>query len=164
MKDETLNSLRFHMRTLHELVGDLNDAQMVQQPAGVANHPAWTLGHIAYSFEGIGEEIGLEPWLPTEWVDRFGTGSTPTDDPGAYPTKQELLEVLADGERRVRERLASLDDAALGAPLPDEQHRDLFATMGCAVLHVLVGHTGAHLGQLVVWRRAMGLPPATLII
>jgi hypothetical protein len=24
---------------------------------------------------------------------------------------------------------------------------------------VLVGHTASHVGQLIVWRRAMGLPP-----
>jgi uncharacterized damage-inducible protein DinB len=164
MKNEVLNSLSLHMKTLHELVGDLDDARMTQQPAGVPNHPAWTLGHIAFSFQGIGEEIGLEPWLPADWEKRVGTGSTPVAEAGRYPTKQELLETLADAERRVRERLSAMDEAALNEPLPDERVRQILPTLGHAVLHVLVGHTAAHLGQLAVWRRAMGLPPATIIV
>jgi hypothetical protein len=164
MKDEILNSLSLHVTTLHKLVGDLDDVQMTRQPVGVPNHPAWTLGHIIFSFQGIGEEIGLEPWLPADWEKRFGTGSTPVADVGTYPTKHELLGTLADAERRVREQLITLDDAALRDPLPDERVREILPTLGHAVLHVLVGHTAAHLGQLAVWRRAMGLPSATIIV
>jgi uncharacterized damage-inducible protein DinB len=86
------------------------------------------------------------------------------EDEGAYPAKQELLQTLADGERRLRERLSALGDTALSSPLPDERVREILPTLGHAVLHVLVGHTAAHLGQLAVWRRAMGLPPTTTII
>jgi len=164
MKDEILDSLRLLMRNLRELVGDLDDGQMVQQSAGVPNHPAWTVGHIAFSFQGIGEELGLEPWLPEDWEKRFGTGTTPVRGADAYPAKRELLDTLADAERRLCKRLLALDEAALRAPLPDEQHREMFPTLGHAVLHVLVGHTAAHVGQLAVWRRAMGLPPATIIV
>jgi uncharacterized damage-inducible protein DinB len=164
MTGEISNSLSLHIRTLHELIGDLDDAQMTRQPPGVPNHPAWTLGHIAYSFQGIGEEIGLDPWLPEDWTERFATGSTPVGDAGAYPVKQELLDMLTDGERRVREWLLATDDTALNSPLPDERVREILPTLGHAVLHVLVGHTAAHLGQLAVWRRALGLPPATTII
>lgn len=164
MKSEILSSLSLHMKTLRELVGDLDDAQMTRQPPGVPNHPAWTLGHIAFSFQGIGEEIGLDPWLPEDWAERFGTGSTPVGDAGTYPAKRELLDTLADAEKRLCERLLAMDDAALSSPLPDEQIRKVLPTLGHAVLHVLVGHTAAHLGQLAVWRRAMGLPPTTTII
>lgn len=164
MRDEILNSLSLHMKTLQELVADLDDAQMTRQPPGVPNHPAWTLGHIAFSFQGIGEEIGLDPWLLEDWEKRFGTGSTPVAEAGAYPAKQELLDTLADAERRVREPLLALDYTALQGLLRDERIREILPTLGHAVLHVLVGHTAAHLGQLAVWRRAMGLPPATIIV
>ncbi len=164
MKDEILNSLALLMRNLRELIGDLDDAQMVQQPPGVPNHPAWTVGHIVYSFQAIGEDMRLEPWLPADWPSMFKTGTAPAAEASAYPAKQELLDRLADGERRVRERLSALDDAELNGPFPTEQYRDIFPTLGHALLHVLVGHTAAHLGQLAVWRRAMGLPPTTMII
>jgi hypothetical protein len=164
VKNEILNSLLLHMQTLRELVGDLDDVGMIRQPPGVPNHPAWTVGHIVYSLQGIGEELGLEPWLPEDWAQRYGTGSTPTAEACAYSARQELLDTLTDACRRVRERLSALDDAALRRPLPDERVRKILPTLGDAVLHVLVGHTAAHLGQLAVWRRAMGLPQVTTIV
>ncbi len=83
---------------------------------------------------------------------------------GAYPAKRELLETLADAEKRLCERLLATDETALSRPLLDERVREILPTLGHAVLHVLVGHTAAHLGQLAVWRRAMGLPLTTTII
>ena len=60
--------------------------------------------------------------------------------------------------RRVRRKLADMDDADLAGPLPDERYRDVFPALGHAILHILTVHTAIHLGQLSPWRRAMGLP------
>jgi hypothetical protein len=46
----------------------------------------------------------------------------------------------------------------LAQPLPDVRFRDQFPTVGHAVLHILAAHTALHIGQVIVWRRAMGLP------
>jgi len=164
MRSEIANSLELLLRNMREMVADLDDAQMVRQPAGVPNHPAWTIGHIVHSFESIGEDLRLEPWLPDDWAARFKTGSPPVAEAGTYPTKQKLLDRLVDGERRVRERVLALDDAELHGPFPTVRYREMFPTLGHALVHVLVGHTASHVGQLAVWRRAMGLPPATMIV
>ena len=131
MKGEILNSLSLHLQTLHDLIGDLDDAHMVQQPPGVPNHPAWTVGHIVHSFQAIGEDLRLEPWLPADWAGRFKTGSLPAAEAGAYPTKQELLDRLADGERRVRARLGvgrcraewPVSDRTVSRHVPDARTR-----------------------------------------
>lgn len=41
-----------------------------------------------------------------------------------------------------------------GVVLLDERHRATYPTLAHAVLHVLVGHTAFHVGQLVAWARA----------
>jgi hypothetical protein len=43
-------------------------------------------------------------------------------------------------------------------PIPDVRFREMFPTLGHTVVHMLAAHTAAHIGQVVVWRRAMGLP------
>ena len=100
---EVLNSYGLHLEFLRTLVSDLSAEQMVAQPEGVPNHPTWTIGHLAFSCQAIGGELGLDAWLPAEWEERFGTGSTPVSDGAAYPEKEELLRTLDDG----RQRLAS---------------------------------------------------------
>jgi DinB family protein len=157
MTDEILNSYALTLRELRTLVTDLDTAQMVYQPAGVPNHPAWIIGHLVQSCEMIGGEIGLQPWLPAHWAEEFAPGSKPVPVIDAYPDKATLLSLLDDGEQRLRHALAAMSDSELARPLPGERYRDVLPTIGHAVLHILAGHTAIHLGQLKVWRRAAGL-------
>jgi hypothetical protein len=154
---ETLNSFDLTVDYLVRLVADVPDEMMTRQAQGVVNHPAWTIGHLIYSAQAIGGELGLAAWLPANWQQRFGTGSTPQSS--GYETKAELLSMLADARRRLRERLNEVGETALAQPLPDVRYRDTFPTLGHAVVHILAAHWASHVGQLIVWRRAVGLAP-----
>jgi hypothetical protein len=159
MVAEILNSSSLTLDFLRRLVDDVPDELFSKQPPGVPNHPAWVIGHLVYSFQAIGGEMGLKAWLPSEWEQNFGTGSIPNDNRAAYPSKSFLLAALADGQRRITEQLAALGEQGLQKPLPDESHRPLFPTIGHAVLHILTAHAANHVGQITVWRRAIGLGP-----
>jgi hypothetical protein len=131
---------------------------MARQPGGVVNHPAWVIGHLTYSCQAIGEELGLAPWLPADWASRFGIGSVPVETRATYPPKGELLAALADGQRRVEEGLVILGEERIRRPLPDERYRATFPTIGDAALRVLTAHAAMHVGQVSAWRRAAGFP------
>ncbi|MCA9200109.1 MAG: DinB family protein, partial [Planctomycetales bacterium] len=105
MISEVLHSYHLHLQHLNRLVADLTSEQMVAQPNGVLNHPAWTLGHLIHSCEAIGGELGLQPWLPSEWHTLFGTGSVPAADVSKYADKHALLAALEDGRTRLQRRL-----------------------------------------------------------
>ena len=126
---------------------------------GIVNHPAWVIGHLTYSCQLLGAVLGLPEWLPDDWARRFGTGSVPVADVGVYESKHDALAILGDAQVRITRAVEQLDDARLDQPFPDEAYLDVFPTVRHALTHVLVGHTSMHVGQLTVWRRAMGLPP-----
>jgi hypothetical protein len=157
MISDILRSFGMSMEYGRNLLADLDHNQMTAQPLPGMNHPAWIVGHLAFSFQMIGGELGLEPWLPEHWANLFGTGSIL--NAGRYPRKHELLAALAAGEKKLTEHLATMDESDLDQPLPDERCRHTLPTLGSAVLHILTVHTAVHLGQLSAWRRAMGLPP-----
>lgn len=154
-----LESFAYALDYLNDQVSDVAEADMVRQPAGVRNHPAWTIGHLAASCQGIGGEIGLEPWLPDSWGRSYGTGSVPAGVPGVYPPREELLAVLRDAALRVTTRVQAMSAEEFARPLPDERFRALLPTVGHALTQILVGHTTYHVGQLSVWRRLADLPP-----
>ena len=158
---QVLNSYEIHLDFLQRLVSDLNEEQMVAQPNGAPNHPAWTIGHLVQSCQAISGELGLAAWLPDDWQERFGTGSTPVCDTTQYPDKEALLSRIDEAKTKLSEGLHDLGDSGLTSPLPDIRYRDRFPTIGHAVIHILSGHTALHLGQLTVWRRAMGLSAKT---
>ena len=81
---ELLNSLSLNLEFLRRMVADLDDDQMVGQVGGVVNHPAWTVGHIAYSFELMGSEVGMSSWLPEDWAGQ-GPSSIPVGNKQRTP-------------------------------------------------------------------------------
>ena len=145
--------------TLLAAVADVPDERLAEQPPGVPNHAAWTLGHLVYSCQLIGGEMGLQTWLDGQWnwPALFGGGSVPVATRDTYPAKPELVSAINDGLSRLTARLIELGDAGLDTDLPDARYRHVFPTLGHAVMQVAVAHFGYHLGQLVVWRRAVGM-------
>jgi uncharacterized damage-inducible protein DinB len=156
MIDELINTFDSTLKFIEQSVSDLTEQEMVQQPTGVPNHGAWTLGHIIYSCQGIADGLGVEGWLPDDWESLFGYGSTPASEVSHYPEKAEMLTMLTDSADRLRQALHATDESILRQPLPDEQGRKILPTVGHALVQVVAAHTAYHAGQLAIWRRAMG--------
>ncbi len=157
--EPVLHSFAYCLDFLREQVADVAASDMVAQPNGIMNHPAWVVGHLTVTCQLLGGVIGLSEWLPDDWTGRFGTGSVPVADASLYETKQNALAMLYDAQVRITQAVEGLDDAHLDELFPDESYREVFPTIRHALTQVLVGHTANHIGQLSVWRKAMGLPP-----
>ncbi|HEX8522796.1 MAG TPA: DinB family protein [Tepidisphaeraceae bacterium] len=153
-----MHSFRYAMDYLREQVADVGDEQMAQQPRGLANHAAWTLGHVIFSCQLLGEVVGVKPWLADEWTTLFGTDSVPSSDAAAYPSRAALLAQLDAAQRRLIAGVEALSAAQIDAPFPDPAYHDVFPTVRHALTQVMVGHVAHHVGQLTAWRKALGLP------
>ncbi len=154
VKSELLNSFRLDLATLRELIEPIPDSDMAVQPPGLNKHAAWTLGHLTHSMRAIGEELGIPNWLPADWGDRFGQGSTPSPTRDHYPSKSELAETFDDAASRIVARLEDMTPSEFDADLPDARHRERYPTIGHAAVHILASHFALHMGQLSCWRRA----------
>ena len=156
--EPVIHSFRYSINFLIDQVDDLSDEQMVVQQAGVANHPAWTVGHLTFVLHMIGSIVGLGRPIPDAWIERFGPGSSAVSDPQAYGPKAEVVSRLRETTDAIVAAINLLDGSALDEPFPDPAFLDVFPTVRHSLTQVLVGHTAFHVGQLSVWRRAMGLP------
>jgi len=152
-----IHSFAYCLDYLREQVADVGPSAMVAQPNGIQNHPAWVIGHLTYSCQAIGGEMGLVPWLPEDSAKKFGTGSEPIPDAAAYKDKSELLLMLSDAQTRIENAVNQLSDSQLEQPLPDQRFRSILPTVRHALTQVLVAHTAYHIGQMNFWRQAMKL-------
>ena len=150
----------FNLSVARRLVADLTAEQMCEQPHGVVNHPAWSLGHLASASVGVLKALGHDASLPDGWGDAFKTGGIPSHDPSVFPSKDELLSTLESLHDRVSAVVTAADPATLATPHPHEGTRKYFPTIGDMVVFLMTSHEMDHLGQLAAWRRAMGLGPA----
>ena len=157
--EPVLHSFAYCLDFLAEQVAGVAPTDMVAQPLGITNHPAWVIGHLTHSCELLCGVAGVPAWLPGDWEQRFGTGSVPVADTARYEPKEQALTMLRDGQARITRAVKRLDDARLDHPFPVESYRDVFPTVRHALTQVMVGHMANHVGQLAVWRKAMGLPP-----
>ncbi|HYG98142.1 MAG TPA: DinB family protein [Terriglobales bacterium] len=153
-----LHSFGYCLDFLREQVADVAADDMAAQPNGIMNHPAWIIGHLTHACQLLGGAIGLPEWLPNDWAKRFGTGSVPVADVSLYGSKEEGLKVLRHAQTRITKATEELNESRLDEPFPDEAYRFVFPSIRHALTQVLVGHTSYHIGQLPMWRRAMGLP------
>jgi hypothetical protein len=153
-----LHSFAYCLEFLREQIADVVPEDMTAQPNGIMNHPAWVLGHMTFSCQALGGELGMPPWLPQSFAERFGTGSVPLADANAYEQKDEALGMLDEAENRITNAVRRLNDSQLEEPLPDEKYRVLLPTIGHAITQVLTAHSANHVGQMTIWRQAMDLP------
>ena len=151
----------FNLRYAEMLVNDVSDEQMTEQPGGVINHPAWSLGHLTVSADRLGQLLGLDSDLPEGWSETFKTGGEPSGDGAAYPGKEEILGALKEQHDRNTVAANDFDASRFAEPHPDEGSRKYFPTIGDMVVFMMTSHEMDHLGQIAAWRRAMGLGSAT---
>lgn len=160
MLQHVVFAYRFNLDVAKRLVGDLTAEQMCQQPHGVVNHPAWSLGHLASASVGVLKVLGHDAALPGSWGDVFKTGGIPSGNASDFPSKEELLSTLESLHDRVADAVKAADAATLATPHPNEGTRKYFPTIGDMVVFLMTSHEMDHLGQLAAWRRAMALGPA----
>ena len=149
-----------NLKRAGRLVDDLTEEQMVAQPSGVINHPAWTLGHLGATSDALAGMLGLPSTFPDAWREACRMGSIPSGEAADYPGKAELLEQLRAQHQRVAEAVAAVDGERLQQPTPPRL-RERFPTIGDFATALMTMHEGHHLGQLAAWRRALGLGAAT---
>ena len=149
-----------NLKRAGRLVDDLTGDQMVAQPSGVINHPAWTLGHLGATSDALAGMLGLPSTFPDAWREACRMGSVPSGNAADFPGKTELLEQLRAQHERVSEAMAAVDAERLQQPTPPRL-RERFPTIGDFAAALMTMHEGHHLGQLAAWRRALGLGAAT---
>ena len=147
----------FNLRNAHHVVKGLTPEQCVAQPAGLLNHPAWSIGHLALTSEVMAIEMGCEQAFPAEWMERFFPGAPITAVVEDYPSMSELLAQLDAQHVRVAARLPELSAEQLVAMPQMELIQRRFSRLADFLTYAMAGHEGFHIGQIACTRRALGI-------
>ena len=141
------------------LLKDITDEQFIERPGGNMNHPAWIIGHLAaYHPVVIALLKGAQFDDPKDDPLYGFAGHGPQDALEANVSKQTVVDRFAAGHEMVAEAL-------LGA-LPEDFNRqpslprwaNCFPSVQFMLPDLLIFHESMHIGQISMWRRAIGLP------
>ncbi len=151
-----------NLKKAEELLADISADEMTRQPHGVVNHPAWTLAHLIHYHPAItslarGQAVADPAAAPN--ANRYDAGSTPVDDPSLYLAKDALLARYRSGHAEVTKLLETAPPERLLQPPGLPRWEQAFTTTRHALVYLMHYHESLHIGQIMVWRRAMGRPP-----
>lgn len=152
-----LNTLAFSRGLLKGLLDGITQDQALVRAAPEGTHASWIVGHLASTDDFFHATLASTPMtLDEAWHKTYGMNSNVSDTPGDYPPLGELLDIADRTRQGLTDWFATLDEAQLLAPLPDELVR--FAPTRAALMSSLACHEGMHAGQVSVIRRVVGLP------
>jgi hypothetical protein len=153
-----LAALAFSRKVTLGLFEDIPDNKICHQPFAGANHPLWTLGHLACTDEYFLKEVGGRPYNRFEnWSKLFFMGSKPTANPKDYPPVAEVKAALDKNRQELIGWFKSMSDAELGKPFEGDMAQ--FAANRGILMSTIAWHEGLHAGQMSAVRKSLGLAP-----
>jgi hypothetical protein len=130
-----------------------------------ANHPAFTLGHLALYPVRVIEQLGEDATAVTpspRFLELFAANAKCVDDAqgSIYPAWDEITKTFFDHYAVAEAVLRRTPDEKFQAPSQHPTMAEKFPTLGSMHAFYCGGHLMMHLGQLSTWRRMQGLGPA----
>jgi uncharacterized damage-inducible protein DinB len=141
------------------MIEDIPPDKLCHQPVPGANHPLWVLGHLACTDDFFASSLGgRASIIDDEWNKMFGMGSTPRDDPSAYPPLEAVLDRLEETRQAMLETFEAMGEEKLQEQTPEAWR--MFAPTYAATMASVAFHEGFHAGQISAVRRSLGLGAA----
>lgn len=161
MIDLICGRFAYQLDYLRDLIADIPESRLAEQPAPGMNSPAWILGHLAWAADLIPVLLGQASMLDDGWAERFGATSCPSPDATLYPSKSDLFATLEAAHTRALAALPLITPEILASEQPAAEFRFFLPTVGDAIVQIMTTHEAGHAGQLSAWRRAAGMPPTS---
>jgi hypothetical protein len=139
-------------------LADLKPSELLARPCAGANHIAWQLGHLIASEHYLVEQAapGKMPPLPAGFAEKHRKDTAGSDDPRAFLSKEEYLDLAKKVRSGVLQIVADASAADFDKPLTKVPP---FCKTAGELFLFLGPHWIMHAGQWAVIRRTLGKPP-----
>lgn len=157
--DYLVHSLGFSLNYARSLLKDVKPEDFARLPMPNFNHPAFVYGHLAVSANFMLELLGREDAkieLPFD-PEPYTPSATCVEDDGRYADMTLIMDAFTRAHDSVLAVLPQIDEELFARPNPVEGFSNMMPRIGDAVTFMCCSHTMMHLGQISMWRRAMGL-------
>jgi len=138
-------------------LSDFTDAEILVRTVPGANHIAWQLGHLIKAEHDMMEMLWPKsmPELPAGFFEAHNKEASASDNPHAFLTKSQYLDVMKKQRAGTFALLETMSDAELDQP--PEPLRHFRSTVG--QLFFMQGtHWVMHAGQWAITRWKLGKP------
>jgi uncharacterized damage-inducible protein DinB len=152
-KEQLTEGFEVNVRLIQRQTEGLTHADSLLHTPYNINTLNWVIGHIAVNRDRVLRLIGETTLLSDAEFDRYKTGSDPVrEDDGTVIRLERLLEILVEGQQKIRSRLSQSSDEDL---LEKIQVGEQMIALGQR-LYGLYFHDTYHTGQTDLLRQVAG--------
>lgn len=156
-----IDLLNFQLQYLNQLIENIPDERLYEKQLEGFNSAGWILGHICVEADDVIRQLKItNPFeaLDTNWVKWFKNSTGRIDSLEKLPKKKELITILNKRYQSLGSVYAELQDTQRQSDHPSGLLKEVLTTFDSWFAHHLTTHIAMHCGNLVVWKKLIGLP------
>lgn len=160
-KDTIIDLLNFQLQYLNQLVENIPNERLYEKQLEGFNSAGWILGHICVEADDVIDQLSSNKSfgkLNSDWKKWFKTSTGKIEKLEKLPNKEELLNTLTQRYTALGEVYLKLAKGKRNSEHPSKLLREVLITFDSWFAHHLTTHIAMHCGNIVVWKKIIGLP------
>ena len=141
---------------LFKLLDNIPEESLYEKQLEGFNSPGWILGHICIEGEDVLNHFNIS-FTPTTWKHFFQMGTGEITSLDGLPSKEELIDTFNERYTLLINKYESLSEKERLSPHPSAFMKNLVPDIDSWFAHHLITHIAIHCGNIVVWKKMMGI-------
>lgn len=157
MTSTIVSLFRFQEKYLLKLLANVSEEDLYKKQFEGFNSAGWILGHFCVEAEDVLKYYEIPYHEHADWVSLFRNTTGKIKSLDNLPSKEELLNSFKERYDLLCEKFDSLSSEELKQPHPSTFMKDFLPDIESWIAHHLTTHISLHIGNLVVWKKMIGL-------
>jgi len=155
-----IDLLNFQLKYLHQLVENIPDERLYEKQLEGLNSAGWLLGHICVEADDVINHLKVQDRFKTldaQWTTWFRNTTGRIEALEGLPKKAELINTLNERYQILGQVYLELSEEQRKGGHPSKMLQNVLTTFDAWFAHHLTTHIAVHCGNLVVWKKVIGL-------
>lgn len=156
-----LDLFNFQLQYLQRLVENIPDQRLYEKQLEGLNSAGWILGHICVEADDVINQLQVQERFKTldpKWTDWFRNTTGKISSLEGLPSKEVLLTALIERYKTLGQVYLELSETQRKGEHSSKLLKGILTSFDAWFAHHLTTHIAVHCGNLVVWKKVIGLP------
>jgi hypothetical protein len=158
LKETIISLFNFQLLYLRKIIRNIPEDRLYERQLDYFNSAGWLLGHICVEAEDVFNHLNISyDKLDLNWYAWFKNSTGAIESLDDLPTKQQLLVKLEERYTLLSSLYLNLSDKQRLTDHPSKMLKEVFPNLDSWFAHHLTTHIAIHCGNIVVWKKMIGL-------
>ena len=157
MSKDILYIYNFQKDYLFNVLNNVSDEIAYQKQLEGFNSAGWIMGHLCAEGIDVMNKMSIENPCTINWGEIFSYNSKKLESIHELPTLTEAKNDFSKIYDILIDRFLNLTEKEKDSPAPSVLLEDILPNLSSWYIHHLTTHISVHIGNIVVWKKMLGL-------